>query len=77
MDRATKHSDKLGREIELDDFVVASYPMRNSIIIAQVIKLHPKMIKIQAIQGKQEYNRYGEDVIIIDGPEVTAYLLRS
>lgn len=76
-----KHLDKLGREIKLGDCVVA--PSHNSLMIARVIKLNPKMIKIKKFNTHQrswhqgEYNKYSEDLVILDGPEVTAYLLRS
>ena len=75
------HLDKLGREIKLGDCVVA--PNHNNLMIAKVIKLNPKMVKIKKFNTSQkswntgEYNKYSSDLVILDGPEVTAYLLRS
>jgi len=73
------HNDKLGRQINVDDVVVAPY--HNSLMIAKVIKLTPKMVKVKKLVSKQswhcgEYNKYPEDLAIVDGPEVTAYLLK-
>lgn len=75
-----KHLDKLGREIKLDDCVVAPY--HNSLMIAKVVKLNPKMVKIKKFStitkgwSTGEYNKYSNDLIVLDGPEVTAYLLK-
>lgn len=80
MSEIVKHLDKLGREIKLNDCVVA--PHHNSLMIAKVIKINPKMIKIKKINAiitnyySGEYNKYGSDLVILNGPEITAYLLK-
>jgi hypothetical protein len=74
------HMDKLGRAINLGDVVVA--PQSNSLIIAKVIKINPKMIKIKKLNSPNtgyyngEYNKYPTDLVIVNGPDVTAYLLK-
>ena len=73
------HVDKLGRAINLGDVVVA--PQSNSLIIAKVIKINPKMIKIKKLTSPKgyyngEYNKYPTDLVIVNGPDVTAYLLK-
>ena len=52
------HKDKLGRLIQVDDFVC--YPDGNSLQIGKVIKINPKMIKVNRIPDKRY--RYTCDV---------------
>jgi hypothetical protein len=73
------HIDKLGRQINLGDCVVVPY--HNSLMVAKVIKLTPKMVRVKKLSNKQtwhcgEYNKYPEDLAIVDGADVTAYLLK-
>lgn len=76
-----KHYDKLGREIKLNDCVAAPY--HNSLMIAKVIKLNPKMVKIKKFNTSSkswhtgEYNKYSDDLVVIDDAAVTVYLLKS
>lgn len=75
------HSDRLGRELCIDDYV--AYPSQNSLEIGVVVKLNNKMIRIQPVNNKHSAwyrrsadNKYPTDVIKLDGPEVTFYLLQ-
>jgi hypothetical protein len=70
------HQDRLGKQINLGDCVVASH--YNSLIVAKVIKLTPKMVRITKLASRQswEYTKYPEDLVIINGADVTAYLLK-
>jgi hypothetical protein len=72
----SEHRDKLGRQINLGDCVVAPY--HNSLMVAKVIKLTPKMVKIKKLANKQtwEYNKYPQDLAIVNSADVTAYLLK-
>ena len=79
MTEEIKHLDKLGREIKLGDCVVAPY--NNNLMIAKVVKINPKMVKIQKFKSKStwhsgEYNKYPDDLVLLDGAEVTTYLLK-
>jgi hypothetical protein len=80
MAEGIKHLDRLGREVKLDDCVVAPY--NNSLMIAKVVKLNPKMVKIKKFstitrpRSTGEYSKYSNDLVILNGPEVTAYLLK-
>ena len=74
------HLDKLGREIEEGACVAVAH--HNSLEVATVVKLTPKMIKIKIAnitsnswyQG--HHNKYGDQMVVIEGPSVTMYLLK-
>jgi hypothetical protein len=74
-----KHPDKLGRNLEMGDCVV--YPQSNSMMIGTVIKFTPKMITVKTINSGGwrgwETRKYSSDVIKIEGPEVTMYLIKN
>ena len=70
-----KHPDKLGRNLEMGDCVV--YPSNNTMMIGTVIKFTPKMITVKNIGWRSETRKYSSDVIKIEGPEVTMYLIRN
>ena len=72
------HKDKLGRIIKVGDAVC--YPYRNSLEFGTVKKLNAKMIRVGEV-GEQSIwyngsNKYPNDVVIVEGPEVTLYLLK-
>ena len=70
------HKDKLGRLIKVGDCV--AYPGSNALIIGTVKKLNPKMIGVAKL-GKSSWgpkNKYPHDCVLLDGPEVTMYLLK-
>lgn len=75
----SKHPDKLGRELNMGDCVV--YPQSNSMMIGTVIKFTPKMITVKTIGSGgwrgYESRKYSSDVIKIEGPEVTMYLIKN
>ena len=76
---APKHPDKLGRELNMGDCVV--YPQSNSMMIGTVIKFTPKMITVKTIGSSgwrgYESRKHSSDVIKIEGPEVTMYLIKN
>ena len=73
------HLDKLGREIAVGDAVC--YPDRNKLEFGTVKKLHAKMITVWEA-GQTNYlwysgsKKYPQDLVKVDGPEVTMYLLK-
>ena len=76
--KETIHKDKLGRIIKVGDAVC--YPYRNSLEFGTVKKLNAKMIRVREV-GEQSIwyngsNKYPNDVVIVEGPEVTMYLLK-
>ena len=73
------HQDKLGRLLVEGDCV--AFPESNSLSIGTIIKLNPKMVKIVKV-GATGYwargtNKYPNDIIKLDGEDVTLYLLRQ
>lgn len=74
-----EHKDKLGRIIKLGDAVC--YPSHNSLELGTVKKLNNKMVKVweAGVRHSQWYkgaNKYPNDLVIVEGSEVTMYLLR-
>jgi hypothetical protein len=73
-----EHRDKLGRIIKIGDAVC--YPSRNSLEFGTIKKLNNKMVKVWEVGTHGKYytgsNKYPQDVVIVEGPEVTMYLLK-
>ena len=74
MKPAITHQDKLGREIEVGDAVC--YPDRNSLEFGTVKKLHAKMITVWEAGQTSGSKKYPKDLVKVEGPEVTMYLLK-
>jgi hypothetical protein len=70
-----EHKDKLGRVIVLGDFV--AFPDRNSLEVGIVKKLNPKMIGVGRVKSRYTQNKYPQDIIKVEGPEVSIYLLKN
>lgn len=75
-----EHRDKLGKLLAVGDAVC--YPSRNSLELGTVKKLNPKMVKVwEAGYGASKWysgsNKYPQDLVKVDGPEVTMYLLKK
>jgi hypothetical protein len=72
------HRDKLGRVLSIGDCVV--YPQSNALIVGTIKKFNPKMIKVAKVPASKwggESNKYPSDLVRVDGPEVTMYLIKS
>jgi hypothetical protein len=54
------HTDALGKDIEVDDYV--AFPQSNKLMIGRVAKLSNKMLIIEAVI-KKRVNRYGEQIV--------------
>lgn len=75
-----EHRDRLGKLIEIGDFVVAANFNRLSVGI--VNKLNSKMIQYKVVSNEKYFhgrkvNKYPDDVVVVKGPEVSAYLLKN
>jgi hypothetical protein len=68
------HKDILGNPIKVDDTVV--YPSHNSLKIAVVKKINPKMINVVAVGSKWPDRKYPADLLVVDDPKITMYLLK-
>lgn len=70
-----EHKDILGNPINVDDTVV--YPNHNSLKIATVKKLNPKMINVVAVGKKYVDRKYPVDLLVVDDPKITMYILKN
>jgi hypothetical protein len=72
-----EHRDLLGRLLNVGDCV--AYPSSNSLVVGIVKKLNPKMVGVSQL-GKNRWgdsNKYSNDLVILDGPDVTMYLIKN
>jgi hypothetical protein len=72
------HKDKLGRVLKVGDCV--AYPESNRLTIGTIKKFSPKMAMVAEL-GRRYFNdngnrKYPNDLVLLDGPEVTMYLLK-
>ena len=75
---SVEHKDKLGRVLKVGDAVC--YPLHNSLEFGTIKKLNNKMVKVWEVGAQHSTwytgaNKYPTDVVIVDGPAVTLYLL--
>jgi hypothetical protein len=74
-----EHRDKLGRLLSVGDAVC--YPYHNSLELGTVKKLNPKMVTVWEVGSHSKWytgaKKYPQDLIKVDGPEVTMYLLKN
>jgi hypothetical protein len=68
------HKDILGNIIKVDDTVV--YPSHNSLKIATVTKINPKMINVVAVGWRSPDRKYPTDLLVVDDPKITMYMLK-
>lgn len=71
------HCDLFGQSLAVGDCVV--YPNSNGLVVGTVIKLNPKMVKVRRVNVKWDWtsNKYPNDVVKVQGAEVTMYLLKN
>jgi hypothetical protein len=74
-----EHRDKLGRKLELGSMV--AYAHGNGLHIGKIIKLNPKMIGVQRVSnekwGRGQANIYPTDMVLLEGSDVTFYILKN
>ena len=69
-----EHKDILGRPLEVGDVVAMA--SHNSLAVACVDKINPKMIRVKRPNSTWAQHKYPQDLIKIDGPEAMLYLLK-
>ena len=69
-----EHKDILGKPLVEGDVVAMAYS--NSLAIAIIDKLNPKMIRVKRPNSVWTQNKNPYDLIKIDGPEAMVYLLK-
>jgi hypothetical protein len=73
---APQHSDLFGTSLAVGDCVV--FPQSNSMRVATVIKLNPKMVGVRPVGSRSTtYNKYPQDLVRVEGAVVTMYLLKK
>jgi hypothetical protein len=74
-----KHKDKLGRSINIGDFV--AYPSHNSLGLGKVVKLNSKMIGLIPAVSKRPVtsntNKYPDDLVRLEASDMTWYILKN
>ena len=74
-----EHRDKLGRLLKVGDCV--AYPSSNNLSIGIIKKLNPKLVGVAHLGQRSAWrgnsNKYPSDLVLLDGPEVTMYLIKN
>lgn len=68
-----EHRDVLGNLLAIGDYV--AYPESNALRVGTIEKLNPKMLRIKGL-SRWTVHKYPNDVVKLDGPTLTAYLLK-
>jgi len=73
------HKDKLGRTINIDDFV--AYPSHNSLQFGKVVKINNKMVGVIPAVSKypiyKNTNKYPQDLVRLEASDMTWYILKN
>ena len=74
------HLDRLGKTLAVDD--VVAVVDSNTLMIAKITKLNPKMIKVTKIGKKaawraDEQNKYPNDCVKISEADAVMYILKN
>lgn len=69
-----EHKDILGNVLAIGDIV--AMPYHNSLTIAIIDKLNPKMVGVKRPGQSWRQNKYPQDLVKVDGPEAMVYLLK-
>lgn len=74
-----EHRDKLGRVINIGDFV--AYPSHNSLGLGKVVKINSKMIGLIPAVSKRPVNsntnKYPADLVRLEATDMTWYILKN
>jgi hypothetical protein len=70
-----EHKDILGNPINEGDTVV--YPSHNSLRVALVKKINPKMINVIAVGCSWPDKKYPSDLLVVNDPKITVYMLKN
>lgn len=68
-------SDFFGREIDINSKLVVA--RSNELQICTVIKINPIMLRVKKVGSKNSFLVYPNCTVIVDGPDVMAYLLKT
>ena len=68
-----EHKDKLGRLLSLGEHV--AFADSNQLHLGTIVKINPKMVKVKLLGRNWEINKYSDDTVRLEGPDLTWYLL--
>lgn len=77
----TVHKDKLGRIINVGDFV--AYPLHNSLEFGKVMKINTKMVGVLPAIAHPKWpqtkntNKYPADLVRLEATDMTWYILKN
>jgi len=73
-----EHNDRLNRPLHVGDCVV--FPVHNNLRVGIIEKIMPVMVRIivrdHVFKYKKSIIKYPSDVSLVEGPEVTMYMLK-
>ena len=72
--------DFLKRKLEIGDSIVFIPPYSKSMTLGRVVAFSPKMVRVVHQDWKKreiESNRYPGELVKVDGPDLTMYLLKK
>ena len=71
------HLDCVGNILKVGDCVAVGH--HNNLLVAIIKKMNPKMVKVSAIKKgyKKEYNKYPYQCALLQGPQVTMFMLKA
>jgi hypothetical protein len=73
------HKDLIGNNIAVGSYVVI--PTGRVLSLGTVTKLNPKMITVLKVKtsrfAHREERRYPKDLLVIDDPKITLYMLKT
>ncbi len=73
------HKDILGNPIDATSKLAVSH--RNMLKICSIVKMSPKMMRVKPINNQsyrgEGYLVYPSQCVVVDGPDVMAYILRG
>lgn len=69
-----EHKDIIGNVICEGDTVV--YPSHNSLRVALVKKINPKMVNVVGVGRSWTDRKYPSDLLVVNDPKITLYMLQ-
>ncbi len=77
LDMQVEHRDALGKLLQQGDCV--AYPVQNTLMIGVITKVNKRMVRIKSVVPKRSFdkNRYPTDVVKLEGPEVSLFILKN
>lgn len=73
-----EHKDVIGQPVYVGSKLAVA--RNNSLMVCSVIELCPKMIKVKPVMGTYRQGGfvvYSSQTVVIEGPDVLAYVLRG